>query len=535
MPLRRSLLSATALVAVSATMLTACTPAPPEGAGAAQGAADTGTSGAAVGGEALDVIGPYEVHSLDPATAEGIFTRLQVAETLVEADGTGELQPGLATEWAASGEGLKWTFSLRESAVFHDGTPVDAKSVVAALEAARSSEANTIAVAPIEAVRAEGNAVVVELSEPFAPLPAVLAATSTQILAPSAYREDGTVSEVIGSGPYRVVDVAPPARIELETFEDFDGQAPAVDRVVYQSVGRAENRALMAESGQADLTFGMDPTSLQRIDDQDGVRVESALLPRTIVLKLNGEHPALSDERVRRALSMALDRPGMATAVLRDPEIAATQMFPATLETWHQDHLEPLEHDVEGAGALLEEAGWQMGPDGVREKDGEPLRVELRTFPDRPELPTMATAVQAALAEVGVAVEVRVDNSSEIPAGHHDGSLEMALFTRNFALVPDPTVTLLKDYAAEGGDWGAMGWSDPDLLAAMEQLTTDADQSGTEADVAREQVATTLQQELPVVPVSWYRQSAVVNDAVEGFVLDPLERSWGLAAVSIKE
>jgi peptide/nickel transport system substrate-binding protein len=525
MPLRLSVLSITAIAAIAAATLTGCAGGSP----ASVSAPDAGA-----GEEVLDVIGPYEVHGLDPATAEGIFTRLQVAETLVDADGTGQLRPGLAAEWAASEDGLEWEFTLREGAVFHDSTPVDAESVVAALEVARSTEANTIAVAPITEVRADGGAVVIELSEPFAPLPAVLAATSTQILAPASYAEDGTVTEVIGSGPYRVVEVAPPSRIELEAFDGYDGEAPQAESVSYESVGRAENRALMAESGQADLTFGMDPTSLQRVEGKPGLHVESALLPRTIVLKLNAEHPALSDQRVRQALSMALDRSAMATAVLREPEISATQMFPPALSSWHNEGLDPLTYDPERAAGLLDESGWVMGADGVREKDGEPLKVELLTFPDRPELPTMAAAIQAALVEVGVDVEVRVDNSSEIPAGHADGSLEMALFTRNFALVPDPIVTLLKDYPAEGADWGSMNWSDPDMLKALDQLVSDTEQTDGEADTAREQIASTLQEQLPVIPVSWYRQSVIVNEAVEGFVLDPLERNWNLADVSIQ-
>lgn len=525
MPLRSTVLSTTAAVAAAVVLLTGCASNQPS-----TGAPDAGT-----GDGVLDVIGPYEVHSLDPATAEGIFTRLQVAETLVDADGSGTLRPGLASEWSASEDGLEWRFILRDGATFHDGTPVDAESVVAALEAARSSEANTIAVAPITGLKAEEGAVVIALSEPFAPLPAVLAATSTQILAPSSYAEDGTVTDVIGSGPYQVVEVTPPARIEVEAFEDYDGQAPVVDRVVYESVGRSENRALMGESGQADLVFGMDPTSLQRVEGKSGLHVESALLPRTIVLKLNAEHPALADERVRQALSKGLDRPSMATAVLRDPEIAATQMFPPALGAWHNQDLEPLAHDPEGAAALLEEAGWIPGAGGIREKDGQPLQVELLTFPDRPELPTMATAIQAALAEIGVKVEVRVDNSSEIPAGHADGSLQMALFTRNFALVPDPIVTLLKDYPAEGGDWGAMNWSDPEMQEALDRLVADADTEGEPANAARAEIAGTLQEQLPVIPVSWYRQSVIVNDAVEGFVLDPLERSWNLAAVSLEK
>lgn len=520
MPVRPALLSAAAAVTLSLTVITACGNNPQNG------------PGTAAGKDVLDVIGPYEVHGLDPAIAEGIFTRLQVAETLVDADGTGRLRPGLATEWKPSEDGLAWQFTLREGAAFHDGTPVDAASVVAALESARSSEANTLSTAPITAIRARGESVVIELSKQFAPLPAVLAATSTQILAPSSYAEDGTVTQVVGSGPYKVIDAAPPARIELEAFDGYKGQAPAVDRVVYKSVGRAENRALMAESGQADITFGMDPTSLQRIKGKPGVRVESALLPRTIVLKLNAGHPALSDERVRRALSMTLDRPAMATAVLRDPDIAATQMFPPSLEAWHNEGIEPLTRDVDRAAALLEQAGWTMGTDGVREKNGNPFRVTLLTFPDRPELPTMATAIQAALAEVGVAVEVRVDNSSEIPAGHADGSLEMALFTRNFALVPDPTVTLMKDYPARGGDWGAMNWSDPGMQDALVRLATDPDHSGEQSQSARETVAGALQEQLPVIPVSWYRQSVILNESVDGFVLDPLERNWSLASVS---
>ncbi|WP_081737656.1 ABC transporter substrate-binding protein [Arthrobacter sp. H41] len=525
MPVRFPALSTTAAVAVVAVVLTGCA-----GSQAPNSAPDAGT-----GDGVLDVIGPLEVHSLNPTTAEGIFTRLQVAETLVDADGTGELRPGLASEWDPSEDGLEWKFTLREGAVFHDDTPVDAESVVAALELARASEANTISVAPIAEVRAQDDAVIIGLSEPFAPLPAVLAATSTQILAPSSYAEDGSISRVVGSGPFRVVEVTPPSRVELEAFDGYDGEAPRAESVVYESVGRAENRALMAESGQADVVFGMDPTSLQRVEGAPGLQVESALLPRTIVLKLNAKHPALSDERVRQAFSMALDRPAMATAVMRDPEIAATQMFPPALETWHNESLDPLTHDPERAAELLEEAGWAVGEDSVREKNGQPLQVELLTFPDRPELPTMAAAIQAALAEIGVGVDVRVDNSSEIPAGHASDALEMALFTRNFALVPDPIVTLLKDYPAEGGDWGAMNWSDPDMTEALSRLVTESDHTGAEANTAREQIGITLQEQLPVIPVSWYRQSVIVNDAVEGFVLDPLERSWNLAGVSLQE
>jgi peptide/nickel transport system substrate-binding protein len=476
------------------------------------------------GSEVLQVVGPFELHSLDPSTSDGFFTRLRVAETLVEADGEGVLRPGLATGWQVSADELVWTFELRPDAVFHDGTEVTAGAVAASLQIARGKPGTPLGGAPVEAVTAAAGDVRVELREPYAPLPAVLAHASAQVLAPASYGPGQVVTAVIGSGPYRVERIDQPSVIEVVAFEDWDGARPDVERIAYQAVGRAETRALMAQSGQADVTFGIDPVSRQRVEAADGVEITSVTLPRTILLKVNAGHEALADVRVRRALSAGLDREAMATALLRDPEMAATQLFPPSLPEWHQDTVAPLEHDPGEARDLLAQAGWVPGRDGVLTRDGERFEISLRTFPDRPELPVLATAVQAALKELGVGVDVQVGNSSEIPAGHQDGTLELGLYARNFALVPDPLVTLIDDYGPEGADWGAMGWSDPELTGALSDL---ADGAGAAAAQARRaQVTGILHRELPVIPVAWYRQSAVVSDRVDGFSLDPLERSW---------
>ena len=493
----------------------------------------TGTSGAdgrAQQADALRVVGPFELHSLDPATSEGFFTRLGVAETLVEADGDGRLQPGLAVAWEESDGGNAWSFTLRPDAVFHDGTQVTPEAVTAALEAARDEPASPLADAPVRAVTAEPGGVRIELDRPYAPLPAVLAHASTQVLAPGSVGADGRVEEVIGSGPYRVERVELPSVIDVVASDRWAGERPDVERISYQAVGRAESRALMAESGQADVTFGIDPVSRQRVEGADGVEIASVTLPRSILLKVDAGHEVLGDVRVRQALSAGLDREAMATALLRDPEMAATQLFPPSLPEWHDETVPALEHDPRTARELLAEAGWTPGPDGVLTRDGERFEVSLRTFPDRPELPVLATAVQDALRELGIAVEVQLGNSSDIPAGHQDGTLELALYARNFALVPDPLVTLLGDFRPEGADWGAMGWSDQELTGTLADLADGADDAT--ADAGREAVASILQAQLPVIPVAWYRQSAVVSDRVDGFTLDPLERSWRLDELS---
>jgi peptide/nickel transport system substrate-binding protein len=358
----------------------------------------------------------------------------------------------------------------------------------------------------------------------------VLTHYSAAILAPASYDDEGHVTEVIGTGPYEVDHIELPASITTTRFEGWRGEPPAIEKVTFQAVSRAESRALMAVSDQADVVFGLEPAGRQRVDTADGVGMESSLQPRTILLKVNAAHPALADVRVRRALSLALDREAMAEAVLREEELAATQLLPPSLDTWQAD-VEPLGQDLEAARALLAEAGWRPGSDGTLSKDGEPLRLNLLTYPDRSELPALATAMQATLAEIGVDIEVEVTNSSEIPAGQADGSLELALIAKHFALVSDPLIDVADVFAPGGSDWGVMNWSDPEVQTSVEALLAEA--SGEEAEQHRETIVRTVQEQLPLIPVAWYRMNAAVSDRVEGFVMDPLETSWRITDLEL--
>lgn len=487
----------------------------------------------------LQIVGPWEISGLAPVNSGYMFTRLQVAETLMDAADDGTPRPALAQRWSVSADGLAWRFELRPTARFHDGTPVTAQAVVRCLEAARVAPA-MLSAAPVRAIEAQGaSVVVVRLTAAYAGLPSLLAHSSTLVLAPASYGADGRVRAIVGSGPYRIVSVTPPQHIATTVFEGFDGARPAVESVRYLTAGRAETRALMVEGGQADLAYGLDPASLQRLRTRPArtdLRVETVTLPRTVILKLNAGLPALKDVRVRRALSLCIDRTGIAKALLRDPTLAATQLFPPTLTGWHDPALPPLAHDPAAAVRLLAEAGWQRTADGLRDMRngrGEPLRLVLRTFVDRPELPVIATALQAQWREAGIAVQVSVGNSGDIPLGHRDGSLQLALAARNYANVPDPTGTLIQDFGtgganSGGGDWGAMGWHDADLSAALAELA----RGGLPPDrvaALRRRITATLQSELPVVPVTWYRQQVAVGPRVTGVSLDVLERSYRLS------
>jgi peptide/nickel transport system substrate-binding protein len=469
---------------------------------------------------ALDVAAPFEIKSADPVLSGDIFQKMDVMETLVDADTSGRLRPGLSDRWSVSPDKLVWRFHIRPNTRFHDGTVLTAAAAANALNWSKDKKSILVR-APISTIAAEGNEVVITLKSPFAALPAFLAEYRTGILAPSAYGADGSVKAVIGTGAFKVTKLEPPMTLKAERFEAYWGGPAKLPAVNYTSVTRAETRALMAESGDAELVVNLDPASVTRLQSVNRVTVESVSLPRVMILKLNLGSVFFDSVEERRALSLAIDRAGLAQAILRY-RAAASQMFPATMSGWHNPGLKPLAYDVAAAKAAFAAAGWKPGADGILQKDGKRFAVELLTYPDRPELPLTAAVLEQLLRDVGIATTINSTNSSEIPAKHAAGTLEMGLLARNFALVPDPVGTLMQDYAPSG-DWGAMGWNNPEFTAAVKKL---AAEGGTDAE--KSALAATLQAELPVLPIAWYQQSAAIAKTVRGVVIDPYERSFGL-------
>lgn len=505
------------------------------GAGVVLGGAGLSAGACAAAGP-LQVVSPWEVGGLAPAVSGHVFGRLQIAETLMEATDDGQPTPGLAQRWSVTDDGLSWRFVLHPRRRFHDGTALTAASVLPSLRAAQVAPA-VLSLAPVRDLLAEDESTVrVNLTQPCAQLPALLAHSSTLVLAPSCFDAQSRVTSVLGTGPYRITALRPPQSIEAAWFEGYGGSRPLVEQVRYLAASRSETRALMAESGQADLAFGLDPASVQRLRLRRTLRLDSVTLPRTVVLKVNVGSPWLQDVRVRQALSLAIDRAGIAKALLRDPSLVATQLLPPSLSGWHDPALSALRFDLSAARQALRDAGWRevsagAAEGGWRDARGELVTLTLRTFPDRPELPLLATALQAQWRALGLGVRVQIGNSGDIPLGHRDGSLQLGLAARNYANIPDATSTLAQDFGGQGSDWGAMGWQNAGVAQALAALSRGG-ASPERMSALRRQVVRVLHDELPVIPISWYRSQVAIGSRITGVRLDPLERSYRLSELT---
>ena len=474
----------------------------------------------------VTIASPWEITSYDIVVSGFAIQKLQVMENLVDADVLGQLRPGLATAWSVTEDGLTWTFTLRDGVTFHDGTSFDSSAALGALTRAWN-EPGVLSKAPIDAIEEADGAIVFRLSQAFMALPSLLAHATTVIPSPSSFDDAGTPSALIGTGPFAVSEFTPPQSIDLVRFDDYWGALPSIQSANYLASGRAETRTLLAESGDANLVFTLDPSGFQHLTDVDTVETVAVPIPRVVTLKVNTGHSFFDSVEARQALSLAINRQAIATAITRFPESAAGQLFPPALSAWHSDDMPALEYDVEEAKRLLATLGWNAGDEGVLVKDGERFSIVLRTFPDRPELPLMAAALQDMWKEIGIELEVSVANYSEIPAGHQDGSLHVALYARNYGLTPDPIGTVLQDFGPGGGDWGAMGWTQTDVSDALAEIAATSDQALRVENIRK--VVGILQNELPVIPITWYQHTAAIDGQLGGVVIDPLQRNYGLS------
>ena len=474
----------------------------------------------------VTIVSPWEIASYDPAVSGFATQKLEIMENLVDAEAKGTLRHSLATAWTVSNDGLVWEFMLREGVKFHDGSDFNAAAAVFSLT--RSwNQPGVLKKAPIENILARNGKLIVQLKKPFTALPAFLAHASTIIIAKSAFTTEDKPSSFIGTGPFMVSAYTPPQSISLIRNEAYWGAKAHLKNVTYLAASRAETRALLAESGDADIVFTLDAPGYSHLKTVNKTETFAVPIPRVVVLKVNAGHSFFNDPRARQALSLAVPREGIARVITRFPETSANQLFPPALKNWHATDIEPLNTDIDAAKLLLAELGWVAGADGILTRGQERFSITLRTFPDRPELPLIATVLQSQWREVGIELEVSVGNYSEIPAGHQDGSLDVALYARNYGLTPDPIGSVLQDFGKGGGDWGAMGWENDQVVDVLKTISTTTDDELRKENIAM--AVQILQQELPVIPVVWYQHTVAVNKKLRGVIIDPLQRSYGLS------
>lgn len=466
--------------------------------------------------EPLRVVTPFLSQPLDPARGGG-FNAIQfgVGETLMRLDETFTPVPWLAVELTAV-DPQTWQIRLREGATFHDGAPVDADSVKASLERAVAKSPGAAALLKLDQVTVVDPLTLrIKTAEPNPRLPGLLTEPSTVIVnaaAATAQGDDAFAQKPIMTGVFKVEQFTQDREAVLVRHEKYWGTPARSERVVISVQSDANARLLALQSGQADIAIDIRPEGVQVIERDADLKVVRAAPVATMFMYLNHRKPFLQDVRVRQALAYgAPPREQLVQTVLRGEGIPAVGPFPPYI--LECSDLKGYTQDLDRSRTLLAEAGFRDSDgDGIVERNGEPLRLTVLSYPQRPALTPMAEIIQASFREIGVAMEIRTVEQINDALANMDW--DGGMYFNNMAATGDPFGSLVQFYTAEGAS-NRGGYRNTEIEAAIQALRTVEDR--TERRARSCAISQQLLDDVAIIPLVYPNYSYGVSRKVVGF------------------
>ena len=476
---------------------------------------------------------------LDPATVtdgESVMVTTNIFDNLVAFEpGSAKLIPWLATEWSTSDDGLIWTFTLRAEVTFHDGSPFDAEAVVFSFERQKDPNHpahvgdfayyadNFKSLQTIEAI--DAHTVRFTLSRPYQPFLSALALFSAAIVSPAAWKSEGIDESTgryrydfserpVGTGPFVFQKWEKDARIVLTANPDHFAGKPAIERLVFKPIEKAQARLQELIAGSIHGMDNPDPADLERAEAHGDLRVVRQPGINTGYLAMNTMKKPFDDVRVRQAIAYAIDKARIIEAAYEGRAVPAVTMCPVGMPG-HVD-IEDRKPDLDRARALLAEAGH---PDGFATKLS--YGTAQRTYMPNP--PNVAIQIQADLARIGIEVELeKVEWSAYIPATKR-GDHEMCLLGW-MADILDPDnflyVLLDKENARPGSANNVSFYRDEQVhewLMAAQRSGDEAERADLYAKVQRR-----VFEQCPVVPIAQAPDVRILRRGIAGYRIYPV-------------
>jgi peptide/nickel transport system substrate-binding protein len=376
---------------------------------------------------------PTSLHPDADADARNWIVSSQIHNALIELDHDFELVPTLATGYEIAEDGSSYRFELEQGVRFHDGAEFTAEDVVYSYqwykdpENAAASSVNYTRMEAAEAV--DPHTVVVRMTAADATF---LRWGAAKAILPSEYHERvgaGPYSaSPIGTGPFRFADWARGQSITLEAFDDYFEGRPMIDRITFRVLTDQSARAAALRDGEVDAAF--DLQLRDALDLTNLAEFTTFALPGLDLnhFPLNNQHPVLSDRAIRRAMMYALDRDRMIDEIYSGAATPATSHLSPVLEQWYEPDVPRYPTDRDRAIEVLEEAGWTVGGDGVREREGTRLSFICTTIAGDERRRRQAEMAREMLADVGIEMQLAESDVPSILEGMRTGELDASLF-----------------------------------------------------------------------------------------------------------
>lgn len=451
-------------------------------------------------GDAADLFPPYVADAIGRIVQDQVFDRLAEIDQSLTTVGDKTFTPRLARHWTWAPDSLSIAFEIDPRARWHDGKPVTAKDVQYSFRVFTDPKVGS-PVAPLltnlDSVSVRDSLTAVVWFKKHTPEQFYDVAYQLIIVPEHVYgavpmdqlHTSPVTRTLVGSGRFRLNDWKPGVRIELVADTGNYRGRPKLDRVVLARIDAPATGEAQILTGQADFMEAIPPDDAGKLDSNTYARplIVPALAYAFMGMNpydptnRNLAHPIFSDRRVRRALSMAVDRQAMLRNVFGDKGRLGRGPFPMSLSVADSTLPVPA-FDTAAAAALLDSAGWKRGPDGMRSKAGRPLRFSIMTPSTSAPRKAYAVLIQDQLKRyAGAQVDIDVVDATAYTPRTHTGNFDAIMV--GWGTDPSPGGAKQNWTTAgigpQGQNW--LRYSNPRVDALFDSVTSSFDPAKTKA------------------------------------------------------
>jgi peptide/nickel transport system substrate-binding protein len=521
-------------------------------------AADTGSAPASVTGRhpwtqagRLRIGIQTQPTTLDPLlagnTTEAMIARLMF-DPLVTVDASGKNEipvlaqtvPSLANG-GISRDGLTITYHLRRNVRWQDGFPFTSHDVVFSIHAILNPNNNVISHTGYDLIRTmdtpDDHTVVLHMKKPYAPaINTIFGESDSPFYVVPAHLLAGLHdinniawnSSPIGTGPYKFVRWERGDHIDLVANPSYFLGKPKIEHITIKIVPDENTEANQMRTHDLDWQFEASPdlyATLKTIPDIRLVLQDRNEFER---FDMNVSHPPLDDVRVRQAISYAIDRAKLVHDLTGGSATAADQDLPPFMWAHSRDitHYTP---DLVIAKALLAQAGFTPGPDGILTKNGKRLSLVEVTNVSNATRRSGVVQIQAMLRAVGIDVEVKTyDGGLLFRAYGQGGILQTGRYDLSWTawvsgIDPDNSSLVVCAARPPNGN-NTSRYCNPALDAAEDDALTHFDRPTRKK--AYDRIESILTRDIPILPIWWPRQIQPVNPDLKNFTPNPVTTTW---------
>jgi len=415
-----------------------------------------------------------EPDQLDPhmTRAYASFQVLEnVYDTLVQPAADLSMEPAIAESWEISDDNLTWTFTLRSGVNFHNGRELVAQDVVYSFERIIAEGLNGWRFGAVDTITAPDDAtVVITLTQPSPNLLVSIAGFKGMAIIPEEIVTDGTIGTTpIGTGPFRFVSQSPDEGIVLEKNPDYwrAGEGlPKLDGIRFVQIPDASTKLTALRTGEVHWIDSVPPQDIQSLSTEDGITVGRVPGGDYHYFALNQNRTPFDDVRVRQAIAEAISIVEITEAAQFGAATANSTAIPLSNAAWYFEYAPFEEGNLEGAQALLDEAGVSN------------LEIEFLVTSDFPETVVQAEVIAAQLAGLGVTVTINdVDFSTWLDL---EGSGEFDAFMLSWIGNIDPDDFYYAQHHSTGG-FNFQGYSNAEVDQLLDDARVETDQAARKA------------------------------------------------------